>query len=260
MAMNAIEPLVLLHGLGMSPRVWDDVRPLLADSHTISTPATLGHRGGRSPDRRPVTVSDLVDDLERTLDAHGLDRPHICGNSLGGWIAIELARRGRARTVCALSPAGCWTAGTSEQTNGARKIRNLTTAVRLTGALPLMRLAALRRLALRDVAEHGERLTAAQAKDGGRDLLACTIAGDLLKTPDELAPLDPVPCPITLAWSSEDAITPLRTNGATARARLPGARFVTLPGCGHVPMIDDPRLVAQTILETTGAVSAVAVP
>src|SRR5580765_7340519 len=130
--MNADnEPLVLLHGLGMSERVWDGVRPLLEPHHDVVALTALGHRGGASPSRRPVTVRDLVDDAERQLDERGLSRPHVAGNSLGGWMAIELARRGRARTVCALSPAGFWTAGTHEQTAGVRKIRRAIRHARL---------------------------------------------------------------------------------------------------------------------------------
>jgi pimeloyl-ACP methyl ester carboxylesterase len=245
------EPLVLLHGLGMSARVWDDVRPLLEEAHAIIAPTLLGHRGGREPARRPVRVSDLVDDVERLLDAHGLGRPHIAGNSLGGWVALELARRGRAGSVCALSPAGSWTAGTIEQTAGARRIRRLIALVRVGHRLPLMRSATLRRVALRDVATHGERLTAARADEAGGDLLACAIADDILTTHEELAPLDPQPCPITLAWSGDDAILPADVNGLVARTRFPGADWVILDGCGHVPMIDDPHLVARTILRTT---------
>ena len=204
-----------------------------------------------------MKVGHLVDDAERLLDEHGIERAHIAGNSLGGWMAIELARRGRAQSVCALSPAGSWTAGTAEQTAGVRRIRRMR---RLAGAGPavaLMRFAAVRRLALRDVAERGDRLSAAQAMDGARDLLGCVIADELLATGEQIEPLDPLPCPITLAWAADDAILPLAVNGAIARARLPQARFVVLPGAGHVPMIDDPGGVARVILQTTAALAAV---
>jgi pimeloyl-ACP methyl ester carboxylesterase len=253
--MSDRSPLVLLHGLGMSARIWDDVRPLLELHHEVVAVTTLGHRGGVAAKRRPVTVRDLVDDVERALDARGLKRPHIAGNSLGGWMAIELARRGRARTVCALSPAGSWTAGTTEQTAGVRKIRRAFRLARLS-PLPtavLMRSALARRLTLRDAACHGDRLTPAQAVEVTRDLLGCTVLDDLLRTDEGIAPLDPLPCPITLAWSGDDAILPVAVNGAVARARLPQARFEILPGVGHIPMIDDPASVARAILRATRA-------
>ena len=237
----------------MSARVWDDVRPLVELHHEAIALTSLGHRGGLAATRRPVTVRDLVDDAERALDARGLERPHVAGNSLGGWMAIELARRGRARTVCALSPAGSWTAGTEEQAAGVRKIRRAFRLARLS-PLPapvLMQSAAARRLTLRDVARHGDRLLPTQAAEATRDLLACTVLDDLLRTGEQLAPLDPLPCPITLAWSGDDAILPVAVNGAIARTRLPRARFEIIPGVGHVPMIDDPAGVARAILATT---------
>lgn len=255
--MTGKEPLVLLHPLGTSPRVWDGVRPLLEPHHEVVALTTLGHRGGAAASHRPVKISDLVDDVERALDGRALGRPHIAGNSLGGWMAIELARRGRARTVCALSPAGSWTAGTAEQTVGVRKIRRAILSAQLGRALPmglLMRSGVVRRLVMRDVAVHGDRLTAAQAIEATRDLLGCAVADDILSTDEEIAPLDPVPCPTTLAWASDDALLPVEVNGAVARMRLPQAHFMVLAGVGHVPMIDDPESVARAILQTTGTV------
>jgi pimeloyl-ACP methyl ester carboxylesterase len=251
------EPLVLLHPLGMSARVWDGLRPLLEPHHEVVALTTLGHRGGAAASsHRRVTISDLVDDVERALDRRALGCPHIAGNSLGGWMAIELARRGRARTVCALSPAGSWTAGTAEQTVGVRKIRRAILMARLGRALPmglLLRSGLVRRLVMRDVAVHGDRLTVAQAIEAMRDLLGCAVAEDILSTNEEIAPLHPVPCPTTLAWASDDALLPVEVNGAVARLRLPQAYFVVLAGVGHVPMIDDPESVARRILQTTGA-------
>jgi pimeloyl-ACP methyl ester carboxylesterase len=239
----------------MSARVWEGVQPLLEPHHEVVALTTLGHRGGAAPKRRPVKVTDLVDEAERELDALGLERPHIAGNSLGGWMAIELARRGRARTVCALSPAGSWTAGTAEQMASVRKIRRSITMARMGRALPmslLMRLAVVRRLVLRDIAEHGERLSPAQSLEATRDLLGCTVADDMLSTDEEIGPLDPLPCPITLAWAGDDKLLPAEINGAVARRRIPQAIFVELAGAGHVAMIDDPESVARTILRTTG--------
>ena len=177
------DPLVLLHALGMSPRVWAAVQPWLGTHRAVVALTTLGHRGGAPAARRPVRVRDLVDHTERALDERGLMRSGVA-----------------------------------------------------------------RRLALRAVAVHGERLTADQALQAAEDLVDCRVVDDILATDEEVAPLDPLPYPITLAWAGADAITPVEVNGAVARARLPQARFVMLSGVGHVPMIDDPQGVAATIL------------
>ena len=236
----------------MSARAWDDVVPLLSGRHQVVALTAIGHRGGQ-PATRPMSIGELVDDAERQLDALGFDRPHLAGNSLGGWMAIELARRGRAETVCALSPAGFWTAGHASQASGVTKLRREATLTRLSRPLLplLLRSSAVRRIGMRDIASHGERLTVTQALEAADDLIGCDALGDVLGIPDEIAPMDPLPCPVTLAWSADDAILPVAVNGTIARERLPQARFIVLPAVGHVPMIDNPTLVAETILAST---------
>jgi len=238
----------------MSAAAWDEVVPLLVDRFELIVPTAAGHRGGPAL-TGPATFTGLVDDAERLLDARGLDAVHVAGNSLGGWMGIELARRGRARSVCALSPAGFWTPGSPDWARPTARIRRVGVLARATApAAPLiMRSAALRRFGLRDVAVHGDRLTPEQALGSTRDLLACTAARELLRTGESVAPLDPLPCPVTLAWSERDLIFPPHVHGRTARERLPGARYVVLPGVGHVPMVDDPELTARTIREACTA-------
>jgi pimeloyl-ACP methyl ester carboxylesterase len=253
--MTTREPLLLLHGLMMSAGVWADVVPLLTDGHDVAHTAA-GHRGGSRLDGT-ATVAVLTDEVERMLDARKLGRVHVVGNSMGGWMAIELARRGRARTVCAFSPAGFWTPGARDEIRASHMVRRTRRRVRLAwpAAPVLLRSRRLRRLAMRDVAEHGERLTHAQALDAARDTVECPVALDLLTPTESVAPLDPLPCPITLAWSGSDRILPPHVHGATARKRLPAAAYLTLAGVGHVPMIDDPRTCAETILACTGALA-----
>jgi pimeloyl-ACP methyl ester carboxylesterase len=254
--VNDASPLFLLHGLGMSPRVWDPVLARLQARHDVSAPTLLGHRGRAPVASHPAVVSDLVDDVERMLDARKIARAHVAGNSLGGWVAIELARRGRALSVCALSPAGSWHAGTTEQTFGVRKIARSHRAARfgrVAGISLALRWAVVRRLVLRDVVEHGDRFSANEVIEAIDDLLGCDVMHDFLSTREQLAPLDPLPCPVTLAWSDLDAILPIGVNGIVAGERIPGATFTVLPGTGHVPMIDDAEAVASVILETTHA-------
>ncbi|MFD3745450.1 alpha/beta fold hydrolase [Nocardia sp. NPDC058633] len=248
-------PLLLLHGVTMSARAWAEVVPLLAPHHEIISPTALGHRDGPPAVERPTRCAHLVDNVERDLDARGLHQVHIAGNSLGGWMAIELARRGRAVTVCALSPAGFWDSGSASHSASTGRIAHALTLAKLGRPVtPLaLRSPLVRRIILRDIAVRGDRATHAAALDISRDLLECTVTADLLGTDEQIAPLDPLPCPITLAWSEHDRILPAQIYGTVAQQRLPDAHYRILPSVGHVPMVDNPRLVAETILETTGA-------
>src|ERR671914_2840985 len=101
------EPLVLIHGIGHTWRGWKPMLPLLERSFDVLAVDLPGF--GYSPPLPPgieSTPEALADTVERAMDDAGFERAHVAGNSLGGWIALELARRGRAHTVVALSPAG----------------------------------------------------------------------------------------------------------------------------------------------------------
>ena len=105
-------------------------------------------------------------------------------------------------------------------------------------------------------AVHGDRMDAAQLVGGADDLLACDVGADLLRTDEFLAPFESLPCPVTLAWSERDKVLPTPTHGERAKQILPGARFMVLKDVGHVPMFDDPALVARTLIECARDASA----
>lgn len=250
-------PLVLMHGILMSGNAWKDVVPLLSSHHDVYAPSTAGHRGGPPMQQSPATVGYLVDEMERYLDEHGLTRPHVAGLSLGGWMAIELARRGRAASVCALAPGGFWSRGDRAQTQGKRKVHQLLAMGRLADrARPATALALksapLRRFGFRDAASHADRFSPTQCLEAIDDIVGATInVDDILDTREHVSPLDPLPCPVTIAWAENDRLIAQPLCGNIARERLPQATFTTLPDVGHDPMIDDPALVARTILAVT---------
>lgn len=156
---------MLLHGVMGSERMWESVMAPLGAHHDVIALTALGHRGGPPwTSARPARIADVVDTAERQLDELGLVTPHLAGNSMGGWVALELARRGRARSVCALSPAGCW--DPAEPGHGLGRDR-LRATVRMTRtSRPLLGLLArarwVRHFALRDTAVHGERIAPLQ--------------------------------------------------------------------------------------------------
>jgi pimeloyl-ACP methyl ester carboxylesterase len=256
--MSERETLVLFHGLTMSGRVWHRTRPFLEDDFDVFTPTALGHAGGRTPGHRPIRIADVVDDAERILDDLQIDRAHLAGNSMGGWVALELARRGRATSVTALSPAGTWDPVSREhKRTRAALARAGADARRSRALLPLvLRLPQVRRFAMRTTSADGARLDAAEIVAAVDDLLGCTVLDDLLTTTEALAPLDVPGTPITVAWSAQDRLLLHDVNGALAERLIPGADHVALPAVGHVPMLDDPALVAATIRATAARASA----
>jgi pimeloyl-ACP methyl ester carboxylesterase len=255
LSAGAGEPLVLLHGVVGGAAMWRGVLPLLAQRHRVIALNALGHHGGTPCTQRPARIAHVVDDAERTLDLLGYDRVHLAGNSMGGWVALELARRGRARSVCALSPAGLWGEGADQQASIAL-LKETTKMTRLTRPiLPLLaRSKALRRFALRANAVHASDVTREALIELADLLLGCSVTDDLFETPEHFTLLR-ASCPITIAWSAHDQIFPRETYQERARALVPDAEHLTLEGVGHVPMFDDAALVAETILRAVGRAS-----
>jgi len=105
------EPVLLLHPFLLSQAVWEVVASQLADDgrYEVFAPTMAGHNGGPSAGIWFLSSSVLADHVERQMDELGWDTAHIVGNSLGGWVAFELERRGRARSVTGIAPAGGWT-------------------------------------------------------------------------------------------------------------------------------------------------------
>src|SRR5262245_37279118 len=98
-------PLLLLHGATDTWRTWELVLDELEQHHAVFAPTLLGHAGGPPLGDDP-SVHAIADQVEADLEELGWDTAHIAGNSLGGALALELAVRGRARSVVALAPAG----------------------------------------------------------------------------------------------------------------------------------------------------------
>jgi pimeloyl-ACP methyl ester carboxylesterase len=251
------EPLVLLHGILGSERVWRHVIPLLSADHDVIVPTALGHHGGPRPSSRPTNIDAVIDAAERQLDGLGIDKAHLAGNSLGGWMALELARRGRAKSVCALSPAGFWEEDWAEKDRVLEFLRTTVREARRGRRIlgPLSHSRRFRRWAMREVAFHGERISREDFLAGSDDTIGCCIAEELLVPGYSLAGFE-APCPVTLAWAAEDRFFPVDVYRERAEGLIPGATFTVLDEVGHVPMYDDPLLIANTILAVTAGARA----
>jgi pimeloyl-ACP methyl ester carboxylesterase len=216
-----------------------------------------GHMGGpRLPDDFDHSIAASADLAEAELDLAGLKSVHIAGNSLGGWLAIELARRGRARSVVAIAPGGGWDAGSAQQKRVKGVFSKIRASLHVGGPLApvLSRFAASRRLALGNIVAHPERLTPQQARMIIEASWRCDAFEGVLGAVEREPPPRPIDgdhCPIRLVWGTHDRVLPMRGYSERWRSILPAAEWFVLKGAGHVPMFDDPEGVARAILEVT---------
>ncbi len=248
-------PLVLIHGIGSHWQVWKPVLDRLTPERDVIALDLPGF--GASPPPAPGTppgIESLVRLVSEFLDELGLERPHVAGNSLGGWLALELARRGRVRSATALSPGG-FAKGLD-----ARFLRiSLRLTLDMTRRLAprargIVRYPLLRQLALGQMVAHPRRVPADDAAETIRAAAAAPWFEATLPAvvADNFKPGPPPPVPVTVAWGASDHLLPL-WQARRARRALPGARMVMLRGCGHLSPYDDPEQVARVLIEGSSA-------
>jgi pimeloyl-ACP methyl ester carboxylesterase len=248
--IGAGPPLVLLHGVGHRRQAWYPVVDQVARRREVILVDLPGH-GESDPlvlDGRTAVLA-LRDELAAFFEQQGLHRPHVAGNSLGGQLALEAAAIGMARSATTLSPAGFWrTAAGFAYTRGLfRTVERISD--RLGGRAPgMVRTPAGRALLFGWLAAHPGRIDPELALGDLESFRRARPALHVIVA--EATPFTasiPADVPVTVAWAARDVVLPAYQARA-ARAALPAARHVRLPGCGHVPMSDDPGLVAGVLL------------
>lgn len=247
------EPIVLIHGFSATPVIWTPILPALQAQHPTLAVTLDGHVGGAPIAPEKVSVAVIAEGVERDMDAAGFARAHLVGNSLGGWLALELARRGRAISVMAIAPGGSWEPGSSDDEHlQAHLARNGKAARQWLPLLePAVRVSRLRRLVFGQMVNHGDRIPPGIAAEMLRASARCPVHGELREAmfaPGHGLEVNGIACPVLLAWGSDDRLTPKDTYGQRIRARLPSAEWRELPDAGHIAMFDAPDALAGLIL------------
>jgi pimeloyl-ACP methyl ester carboxylesterase len=262
------EPLVLLHGIGSSRSAWQPVLPALAarfDVIAVDLPG-FGASAPLSPETEPAPAA-LAAAVADTLNQLGVTRAHVAGNSLGGWVALELAARYPVRSLTLLSPAGLWRRHTPWYCRVSLRFSRFVT--RYLG--PLLRFAVRwrvgRLVVFAQMIGRPTRMTVAQARTAITDIGTCRgfrtalratlcrryLAPDAppnaIDAPDAPDAPDAIDVPVTLAFGTRDRV--LRKRQSRHRDQLPPQTVVVdVPGAGHVPMSDNPSAIADLILAT----------
>jgi pimeloyl-ACP methyl ester carboxylesterase len=242
------EPLVLIHGIGHTWRGWKPMLPELERRFDVLAVDLPGH--GHSEPLPPGTESTpeaLADAVERQMLGAGFDTAHVAGNSLGGWIALELARRGRARTVTAISPAGLQHA--REKQWGAGILRGMRWLARTAPAPeaalrnPVTRCLLAGPSVARPWRYDPDLLIEATELFGSNPGFPATLPHIIDAQPRGLTTLD---VPVLILWGNLDVIL-LPRQGRRFERLIPGAELRYIRRIGHTPMSDAPELLAEAI-------------
>ncbi len=255
---GAGESLVLIHGLGATRMVWKPQMEALATERDVIALDMPGF--GDSPvlhGDTPPTAAAMGIAISEMLAGIGIERPHVAGNSLGGWVALEMAKADRAASACLLSPAGLW-----QNPLGPRSVNTRWLAKVLKPlVLGLARHRGTREGMLRTVIGRPENVPIDDALQlirewtdaPGYNASNQEMRRHIFEDPEQ------VTVPVTVAWGELDQlVAPPKEH-----RRPPGAEFIVLPGCGHTPNWDDPELITRLLLgassrPTAGRADAVA--
>ncbi|MGW6395540.1 alpha/beta fold hydrolase [Streptomyces sp. NPDC055103] len=248
---GAGEPLLLLHGIGHHWQAWEPVLDILATEREVIAVDLPGFGASDGlPEGCSYDLPTVVAVLGAFCEAVGVTRPHVAGNSLGGLLALELGREKLVRSVTALSPAGFWSEGERRYAFGTlRAMRGAALSLPVPVIERLSRTPFGRAVLTSTIyARPGRRspeavLAETLALRGASGFHQTLAAGGAVRFRDDVPGV-----PVTVAWGTGDRLL-LRRQGVRAKHTLPGARLVRLPGCGHVPMNDDPALVSRVILD-----------
>jgi pimeloyl-ACP methyl ester carboxylesterase len=247
--------MVCVHGFTDTWRTWELVLPALERHHDVLAPTLTGHAGG-PPLEREVSDGLLADAVERAMDEAGFDTAHLVGNSLGGYVVLTLAARGRADSVVALAPAGGWPTGDGSFTAAAAHFRTMHEL--LQTAAPY----ADRIVATAEGRRRATEFTTSNFEHIPAELLAHQICGAALCDVGPLLELglrdgwgldaERITCPVRIIWGTDDKLLEWPSSAARLREDwLPHADWTVLEGVGHCPQLDVPTETAALILEFT---------
>lgn len=251
------EPIVMLHPFLCSQNVWSTVADQLADTGRFEcfAPTMVGHNGGLPASSWLMDTSHLVDDVQRRMDELGWQTAHIVGNSLGGWVAFELERRGRARTLTAIAPAGGWSQHSRTKYETVLKFLlggPALVAARLLGPR-IIDLPFARRIATLPVSGPADGPSHPDLVALVDDATHCTAYVQLLvktlRLPG-LLELASVAAPAQLVLCEKDRVFPSPRATRYFIDHLPiNTQITRLEGLGHIPMLEAPGRITELIAD-----------
>lgn len=243
-------PLVLLHGAGHRRQGWLPVIDRLAKHREVIFLDFPGF--GESPplpDHLPYELDTAIVVLSEFFASLELERPHVAGNSMGGLVSLVLAQRQMVRSATALSPAGLWTP--LQRRLSLSLVRSIHRSARYMPPTLATRLAQTttgRAFMTGILFARPDLLDPQVLLEDMRAMANAVGFGPSIAAGDKIIFAGPAPeVPITIAWGARDFLFH-RPRAESVIRLIPHVQLLRLPGCGHVPMYDNPELVAHVLL------------
>ncbi len=243
------QPLVFVHGLSGSWPNWLEQLPAFAATHRVIALDLPGF--GHSPmPRQEISISGYARMLERLLGQLGIDAAAVVGNSMGGFIAAELAIAypQRVERLVLVSAAGISTHNHRGSVTALPAMRTLERSLMAAAAWTasksdnVARRARLRDAALGVVVRHPSKLEAALAaeqirgagKPGFMQGLEAVLHYEIRERLREIA------CPTLIVWGDRDRLISVRDADVFAEL-IPNSRKVVFGDTGHMSMLERPE-------------------
>ena len=248
-------PLLLIHGISQLHN-WDPVIPALVAANREVLAVDLPGFGATPPLPRDVTIASLTDAVQDFIAEKSLGDVDVVGSSMGARIVLEMARRGHAGAVVALSPGGFWT-DTQVRLFGAtvggslKLVRAIDPALPVLAHNPVGRAALLSQFSARPWRLDGD-LVLTELRGFKRSPSLDAAMQALIRGPKQLgAPAGSLRAPVVIGWGRNDRVT-LPSQAQRALQRFPDAKLHWFDSCGHFPHWDRPAETVRLILDSTG--------
>lgn len=248
------DPLLLIHGMGSASTAWKTIRPLLNSDFTVITVDLPGH--GQTPflPGRPMDPHSLALNVFDEMSAQGIERFHLAGNSLGGWVSLEMASTypDRILSLTGIAPAGLWLNPYNARYPGTAIARFLA---RYTYKLAptALHFEKARALGFFDVSPRWRDFSYELCLDATLAMAGASgyypaWDGMLMKRFDGTIPES---IPVAIIFGDTDRTLPATT--CQERSVAPThAKWIIHPNTGHAPMWDNPIDVVDAIKKTAG--------
>lgn len=236
--------IVLLHGFPLDHRMWRYQKQALESAGYRAVIPDLRGAGKAPMGRGPASMREYGGDVLRMLDRAGVQRFVVAGFSMGGYVALEVARQAGAkvaglalidtRAEADSDDARAARAATSEKVRAAGSTQPLVDAM-----LPKM----LTPAAPTQLRAEVEQMMLAQPPEGAMLALAA-----MASRPDSRPTLQALRIPTLILVGAEDAITPPEMSQAMA-ALVPGAKCEVIPGAAHLAPMEQSDAVNDALVQ-----------